>query len=135
MKNLRAFRFGSVSAEAARGTTWILVILGSVYFVLVPLLVYAVPCVAAFKKTPKVFWRSFTLASIAVAVGATVWCTRGFAREFAGEPVVGFPLPHPAADDPWLSLPLWTNALLVSGCCLLPLGLLSTIDTIRKAKA
>lgn len=126
------FTLGTVSANAARLAVVFLVLFGVIYLWFLPLVVYAVPCSAAFKKSPRRFWRTFTVASVVLAVIATAFCTYGFSRELDGIPVIGFPLPHPTAESALVSLPFAINAVLASGCCLLPLSLFSTLDTFRK---
>ena len=125
------FRLGTISASAAWATIFFLVLFGPYYAVLIPVLVYAVPCAAAFRKSPARFWRTFTVVSIAIAVIATAVCTHGFRHDLHGVPMVGFPLSQPVAENSLFSLPFTVNAVLASGLCLFPLCLLSTLDTIR----
>lgn len=124
-------RLGTISASAAWATIFCLVLFGPYYAVLIPPLVYAVPCAAAFRKSPALFWRTFTVVSVLIAAAATAACTHGFRQTIDCVEMVGFPLPQPLAENSVFSLPFAVNALLASGLCLFPLCLLSTIDTIR----
>lgn len=129
------FRLGTLSASAALATTVFLVLFGAVYAVLIPALIYAVPCAAAFKKTPAPFWRTFTVASVLVASIATAVCTFGFRHDLDGTEMIGFPFAHPLSLNWIYSLPFIVNAVFSSGLCLFPLCLLSTLDTLRKKPA
>jgi hypothetical protein len=125
------FRLGTLSASAALFTTVFLVLFGPYYAVLIPPLVYAVPCSAAFRKSPARFWRTFTVVSVLIALVATAVCTLGLPREIDGVLMIGFPLPQPVDSISVFSLPFAVNAVLASGVCLFPLCLLSTLDTLR----
>lgn len=100
---------------------------------MIPLLVYAVPCSAAFRKSPARFWRTFTAVSVLIAAIATIVCTLGFRQKIDGVEMVGFPLPQPLAENSVFSLPFTVNVVLSSGLCLFPLCLLSTLDTLRRS--
>jgi len=125
------FRLGTVSAGAAFFSIGFMMLFSGMFFYAVLAMVYSVPCVAAYKKSPSRFWQPFTLFSVFGTIFVTYYLTHAFMREIDGRQVVGFPLPIEQSPDFGTQAFVSPNALLVSGLCLFPLALLSTLDTCR----
>ena len=112
-------KFGTLSSGAAFFTTAALVTFGMEYIVLIPLLVYLVPAISAYSKTPSNIWRSFTVISFSAAILITLFVT--------------FLSPNDIqTNGAERASALLVNSVFVFGLVLFPLNLLSTIDTIRK---
>ncbi len=126
----RHFSLGTISAGAAFFPIAFIMLFSGIYLYAVCVLVYSVPCLAAYRKSPARFWQPFTLLSVFGTILITYCVTYAWVREIGGQQAVGFPIEQgPDLGTQALAGP---NALMISGVCLLPLAALSTFDTIRK---
>jgi hypothetical protein len=132
---MKRFSLGTLSAGASWFFTAFVVLWGGLLPNAITIVVFAVPCYAAYHKEPQKVWRPFTLLSIVAAAYLTFYFSYAFTREADGVQVAGFPIAYLPGD--FVGAPdirVIANHVLISGLCLLPLTVLSTVDTLRKAR-
>lgn len=131
---LRIPSLGTVHAGPSRFTVVILMLLP--WVLIIPMVVlspYAVILRAAWFKQPARYWRTASAISVVLAIVFALLCSPLLIPE-------GMPITFPQ-DDPFFGPPqpgligciITVNALLVAGFALLPLALISSIDTYRES--
>lgn len=108
------FSLGTISSGAALFTVAVMMFFGIAYIYFALLLVYAVPCMAAYRKKPAGFWQPFTLVSVFGAASATFICAFGIRREIDDVELVGFPVAYVLSPELSHFPEVIVNAVLVS---------------------